>query len=1109
MAISFSPSVAGAWRACVNVFDIVGHSKRNGPEFELCRPKLEIERLRLLAWGDAVGFREFEAGLGQWDPRLQEEQIKKVVLQALGGIQQTFNDTKKLRSRYGLVQVSPNGDPAPSSGMKGWLSKAGAKVGRDRQQAATPGNMTVWAVNDKTKFQHMVQEIRQFNDVLVRLFPNLNFKDATKKEIGRESNVQLLSLLARASAEGDPDISDIIYERLVGLGVTQAPEPSPSQSGGEALTVVAGPTSKRNSGLSGIFGHRKTESSIRLPGKKPALPMTIEAAAASKDPDAALDALEKRLDVIKVFEDDLGTGALVVSLIGPAAWSAKTTAHVSWQGNEQARGSSFESRQKGFTKSQHAALDAYHKKKFIKKLKKSEYDNDGEEDGVFFDPETSPKYENVNTGTVTLEGFALEVWDYEEVYGIKRENTFLVSTATMAIPAERLLRRLEELRTETHRLGQNVQEDYYDLHDFLKSTTTWLDPARQFDPANELSELYASLNRDDIFSNFVHQSAVFIACVDQQEVWNFLLQMILGVELARRMQQYPNSWVSGLTARVLATLIVSDQWIKNVRVVLKPAPVPEEFKKIPNSAEDAAKADAYNREGETIMQQGKDQEAVDLFTKAIEIGGSNLVYILNRSGAYLKLSKHAEALYDAFIAKEMDPKSAKAWGCMGAALLLLNHLDPALEAYTTAVQLADQEYEAVMKSNLEYVKLRIQDWNADFDNTREQKLKHEMAVKMRDHKWNVLGQTMKFYSQVHESQVDGLLHFAERMRWPYTNEARVNAEEAYSKMHNGGHVNGYVADWLYGLTLPGKHFAFKIMATLIQCSPSVAKTLGVAKYLDSNVVLEKQSYWRARSAVGRVLGAMPGVKSLGGWIGPLPAVEISPSRSEPFKPLLVRLKARQIPPKKPVQAGDNTIYIGGRHDRYKYTKPDVKEDIDAYIADMTSNEAYTAPQPPHKSQSNVNATGITLKRLTAESGETTTTENTEVEAEYRASVTFSIDQQQDPVIYTLYTNPIFVTLPICYNGPHKVHRRELKQFQLVSWDAEKLSDHISEDDDDEGEDAKCMMINATGKGAEVLARAWCSERSKHAIVVREGGPCLVCAIRTAQSLEIKVIIWVG
>lgn len=107
----------------MDVFDIVGHSKKNGPEYELCRPKLEIERLRLLAWGDAVGFVEFEAGLRQWDSRLQEEQIKKVVLQALGGIQQTFNDTKKLRSRYGLVQVSSNGDPAPSSGMKGWLSK--------------------------------------------------------------------------------------------------------------------------------------------------------------------------------------------------------------------------------------------------------------------------------------------------------------------------------------------------------------------------------------------------------------------------------------------------------------------------------------------------------------------------------------------------------------------------------------------------------------------------------------------------------------------------------------------------------------------------------------------------------------------------------------------------------------------------------------------------------------------------------------------------------------------------------------------------------------------------------------------------------------------------
>ena len=52
--------------------------------------------------------------------------------------------------------------------------------------------------------------------------------------------------------------------------------------------------------------------------------------------------------------------------------------------------------------------------------------------------------------------------------------------------------------------------------------------------------------------------------------------------------------------------------------------------------------------------------------------------------------------------------------------------------------------------------------------------------------------------------------------------------------------------------------------------------------------------------------------------------------------------------------------------------------------------------------------------------------------EYRASIAFGIDDNEQPVTYVLYTNPVFVSLPACRptgeNGTHEVHLRELPRF---------------------------------------------------------------------------------
>jgi hypothetical protein len=74
----------------------------------------------------------------------------------------------------------------------------------------------------------------------------------------------------------------------------------------------------------------------------------------------------------------------------------------------------------------------------------------------------------VNPGTVTVEGFGMESWDYEENFGKKRENTIFVNCAKLpGVPAKKLLRRLDELRHGGQKFGWAPEQEEADLKEFF------------------------------------------------------------------------------------------------------------------------------------------------------------------------------------------------------------------------------------------------------------------------------------------------------------------------------------------------------------------------------------------------------------------------------------------------------------------------------------------------------------------------------------------------------------------------------------------------------------------------------------------------------------------
>jgi hypothetical protein len=67
------------------------------------------------------------------------------------------------------------------------------------------------------------------------------------------------------------------------------------------------------------------------------------------------------------------------------------------------------------------------------------------EDHVLLDPEAEPNFENVHPGTVTVEGFGLECWEFNNKKP-KNMRIFVNTSRLPVVTASKLLRRIDELQ---------------------------------------------------------------------------------------------------------------------------------------------------------------------------------------------------------------------------------------------------------------------------------------------------------------------------------------------------------------------------------------------------------------------------------------------------------------------------------------------------------------------------------------------------------------------------------------------------------------------------------------------------------------------------------------
>lgn len=645
------------------------------------------------------------------------------------------------------------------------------------------------------------------------------------------------------------------------------------------------------------------------------------------------------------------------------------------------------------------------------------------------------------------------------------------------------------------------------------------DPGRRKE--YKVTDLISVLNRTDAFYNFTTESEISMKWrrITEREkagLWNMLWQMILAKELALRLQRRPGASLAGFTSSVLASLIVQDQWFRNVEVVVVDAEVPLEDTKGAETPEDAAKAERFKEDGDAAFGDGKYQRALDLYSEALKIDLANPVYWCNRAAAFRGLGKCDYAESDAYYSTQFDPMYAEAWSQLGAARLGRGLGKRAKEAFQRAIELTGDGASTAMKQGLEDAKKKIEADLDAIDKEDDRKKKLRLRKEYLNQDWDIAMRSIMTHSLVHEQQVEGLLVFAEKMRWPYINELRDFTGELYKKLYAGQAVHLEVWDWLFGLTLPGKCMSMKIMCVLVLCTPSIADSCGAVVYYDCGLSLRRKSYWRSRTVLGRVLGCLPGVISLCGWIGPCPPVELDPPplKADEDVARYARVRARAVAPREDAVDGDKPSY-SAQHGWYEGMQRRPDEDMSAYVAEMRDSSKWFVPEPPVRDTTTVTVRSIRLMELALAADISALVDNGTLSAkeainhaEYHAKIVFTLDNTEAAVTYTLLTNPVFVAPPACRPGPggHQVHMRERANFQRPVWTVDRLKAHTPNDFD-----GGVMVISVTGEGAEALARAWCSERSTNAVVRRAGGPCYVCAVKAASwaGLGVGVLIWVS
>jgi hypothetical protein len=203
-------ALASLFSTCIECFDYFKAGQALEEDFQLLLVKLDVEKTRLLIWGNAVGVLKPEDEGRVLE--LNDSQKVDLIERCLESIKFLLSDAEKLQSLYGLRSIA---DAVKGSRNLSILSTNSMSVFRTSylrfsarfagiQSRSALARRTRWAVHDKTKFEGLVNHLKDLIDGLNQIVP---VKRETQDQIMHDDIGSILDIsklrLIESACEGN------------------------------------------------------------------------------------------------------------------------------------------------------------------------------------------------------------------------------------------------------------------------------------------------------------------------------------------------------------------------------------------------------------------------------------------------------------------------------------------------------------------------------------------------------------------------------------------------------------------------------------------------------------------------------------------------------------------------------------------------------------------------------------------------------------------------------------------------------------------------------------------------------------------------------------------
>jgi hypothetical protein len=208
------------FQTVVQISDIIYVSKRYGYDSEILSIKLGIERVRLIMWGEKLGLTDADVNASNvydlLDARLSDRRVSLAVSDVLVCMKRLFEDSSSLTRRYGLREVDATvsaDEGIIEDRFRDTFKRAFDKLNStaaENQRNISLKLSTKWVIVDKKRFELLIQDLRDFNDSLSALFPDVENQTQIdmNTEIKASRDVQSLQLIQNAAPKDHTPLSD-------------------------------------------------------------------------------------------------------------------------------------------------------------------------------------------------------------------------------------------------------------------------------------------------------------------------------------------------------------------------------------------------------------------------------------------------------------------------------------------------------------------------------------------------------------------------------------------------------------------------------------------------------------------------------------------------------------------------------------------------------------------------------------------------------------------------------------------------------------------------------------------------------------------------------------